>query len=170
MDKYGFIFDQSYNLEKDYIYKIICEYFDYPDLQKVKDDSQFSTYLCKASGSLINQQRYIIAITEKDNFSIGTRFNLKDLSWISFQTRTLSTKYEKVPTHFYTQKKKEPYTFPIQGYKRDMKITNYECPKINGLYINLIHTKPNDLWEYPPQGTVGSALETYQTVLSFSKD
>ena len=41
MEKYGKIYDQTFNPTKDKVYYIINEYYDNPNVKKIKDDKNW---------------------------------------------------------------------------------------------------------------------------------
>ena len=157
----------DYDPLKEYVYKSFVEYFNNPIMSKIKDDhnSNLSVYACKTVCMLINKCRYIIATVQKDSYQIGTRFNLDEIEWVNFQTRVLEGKYN-VPSHSFQSTSKFPMNSQITEYSKDENITSYNCEHFK-IKVHLLHTKDNNLWEYTRLGNLSSALETYQTIITF---
>lgn len=147
-------------------YSLLVDYFDNPVFEKLKNEDGYSIYICKIYSLLLNENRYLIAITEPDNYPIKKKIPLSDLKWISFQTRILSDNKDVIQ-HSYTIKKKYQ-SLHIQKSLQDnsmsiYQMTNNEFP----IEITLLHTKNNE-YEYPTNGNLVSCLETYQTIIVFS--
>ena len=85
------------------------------------------------------------------------------MEWISFQTRTLKNKYN-LPIHYPNNNNNCKYL--LHETKKDMKITSYNCPDLR-IQVHLLHIRPNNLWEYPPEKSLATAFETYQCVITF---
>ena len=151
-------------------YHLLSEYYDNPILQKLKNNDGYSVYICKIYSLLLNESRYLIAITDIDNNPTNKYISLKDLNWISFQARVLnSQEYDnmEIIKHSYTVKKTLSYHFSVSkmSQNKEMSIyhlSNQEYP----IEITLLHTKNNE-FEYPSHGTLVSCLETFQTIISF---
>ena len=152
-----------YDPKKENVYKTFCDYFNYPQMIKIKDDETNSHYMIKMSSMMINVSRYLIALVPKDENPVGTRTNLQNLKWDSFQTRTLKTKFN-LPIHYINDKSNCKYK--LIGTDRNMKITSYTCKDLE-INVYLLHTRDNNLWEYPPEGNLEMAFETYQCVVTF---
>jgi hypothetical protein len=164
MSEYGFMLN-NVDPSKDYVYKSFVKHFNNPVMSKMKDSDGFSLYACKTTCMLINKCRYIIALVPKDSYQLGTRFNLSEIEWINFQTRILVGKYD-VPVHSFQPVVEYPMDSEITEYEKNVNITSYNCEHFK-LKIHLLHTKENNLWEYTPKGKLSSALETYQTIITF---
>lgn len=149
-------------------YQLISNYFDDPQLQKVKDENAFSFYVCKIQTLLLNEFRYLVAIVNKDESPIGTTRSLSDLKWISFQTRILeSDTYYNVTKHSYQIKNTRKFYFKVSSISSCSEHTIYSLDSNEyPIQILLIHQK-GLYQEYPITGTLVSCLETYQTIISF---
>jgi len=157
----------DYDPLKDYVYKSFVEYYNDPNMSKIKNDenNNLSVYACKTVCMLINKCRYIIATVPKDSYQIGTKFSLSQIEWINFQTRVLEGKYN-VPSHSFQSTSNFPMNSKIIEYSKDENITSYNCDHFK-IKVHLLHTKDNNLWEYTRMGKLSSALETYQTIITF---
>lgn len=159
-----FLFDPK----KYAFYDLVTEYFSNPNLQKVKDDQEFSIYVCKMETLLLNECRYLVVIIHSDKMAIGTIRRLSELKWVSLQTRILqSDTYFNVVSHAYQIQNSLKFHFAVKqkSTAKDKSVYVFE----NNEYpvdITLLHLKGN-LYEYPMTGSFISCLETYQTVLTF---
>lgn len=154
------------NPEKDYTYKLIASYFDNPTTKKInKDDSKFSIYMAKFPCLLLNEQRYLVAVVPKDNFPPGHFERLDNLRWVSLQVRNLTEPHPDLPLHNYEQKQDDIYDKAITIESRSKQISVYVVEDLP-LKISLLHTKGFE-YEYPNEGTLVAALETFRTILQF---
>jgi hypothetical protein len=152
------------------LYEIIDDYFDSPILEKIQDNQNISVYMCKISTLLASlEQRYLIAITNKDNNSIGRRLSLSNINWKSFQTRTLvpnSSNY-KIISHSYSPKNNDRFnSIFVNLLKRYEDHTEYffEDKNYNKFIVSLLHKNKN-LYEYPESGNLPACLETFKTII-----
>ena len=147
---------------------MFVEYFNNPTLVKSKDDNQHSMYLCKLYCLLNRECRYIIVFTEKNDSHPGTLEELKNLKWVSLQTRTLPDNYENSVdmVHGYEPEGKGPLLAQIEKTNISEKATTYECYEFP-LVITLLHTKKNTADSYQKTGNIIKALETFQTIITF---
>ena len=162
--KYGVMLS-NYDPTKEYVYKSFVDYYNNPIMSKIKNDNQFSVYMCKTTCLLMNKCRYLIATINKDNYQIGTRFNLNEIDWENFQTRVFVGKYD-VPVHSFEPIEKPPMDSKIIEYDKNEIITSYNCIHF-GIKVHLLHTKENNIFEYSPIGKLSSALETYNSIITF---
>jgi len=109
--------------------------------------------------------RYIVVIVEDNSFPIGHQTYLSNLDWVSFQTRTL----ENPPIEMKTQTSKPKMT-PVVASK--IKVTEkkddryvYLCDNYL-VRVELLFTKDDDT--YADSGTIQSAIDTYNCVISFT--
>lgn len=162
---YGELVDDTYHPQQDYIYSLIVKYFKNPSLTKVKNQNQFSMYVCKIYGLLSKEHRYIIAFTHLNNDPVGTMERLNDIKWINLQTRTLFENMQ-CNTHSYIPSNDTPLNVNISRKETTKQSSMYTCPSLP-LSIVLLHTAKKDASSYQNEGTIVAALETYETILSF---
>jgi len=153
--------------ERDYIYQLVYNYYDNPTMIKVKDaDDRFSMYACQLPCLLMNEKRYLIVLGHKDYNTVGDGQELKDFRWISFQARSLQEEaYKNLPIHNYKIKREDKYMIPLKIKSRSNEISIYDT-ELPPLTVSLLHCK-NQEYEYPNEGNLVSALETFQTVLQW---
>jgi len=169
MSHYGQLFadeDEIRDEERDhsYIYKYFDDYFNHPDMVKIKNINSHSMYMCKTYCLLSNECRYIIVFVAVDDNKINVSLPLIELKWISIQTRTLSTKYD-IPSHGYQPKRGGPLQVPINRVKFDNDTSYYSCTSLP-IVITLLHNDKGE-HEYQASGNVISAIETYNTIIVF---
>ena len=163
MTQYGEYLN-AFDPDKDMIYKLIDIYFDSPTLYKYKDTNDgHSVYITRVSCLLGNEYRYLIAVVKKDNMSIRHKEKLSNLYWVSFQTRKLNEieMLSGLPEHSYQVKQR--------GYQNKIELTNKN--NLTSIYktnIPIIITLLHNQSEYQDNGFLNSALETYQTIITFS--
>ena len=157
----------NYEFGKDILYKNIDEYFKHPTMVKIKNVGNYSMYMCKMYCLLSNQCRYIIAFIIDDNLPLGSQKLLKNLHWESFQTRTLDDNHE-LKSHGYQPTRASPLNKFIKRIDQNKESSTYLCEDFS-LIITLLHTDqhPN---QYKDEGNVLTALETYQTILTFKPE
>jgi hypothetical protein len=72
-----------------------------------------------------------------------------------------------LPVHNFSIKRDDRYKITLRLKSRAKDITIYE--EDSGLFeVSLLHTRNNE-FEYPNEGTLVSALETYQTLIYWKK-
>lgn len=165
MFRYGQLIDADYDPSKNESYNALSDYFNDPSLKKLKDSNGYSMYICKIYSLLGKEQRYLIVFVVKDSTPVGHSANLSDLRWESLQTRTLEEHYDLLP-HSYRAVNKPPLNDQIEVISRDENKSVYNSVKLP-LVITLLHSKKNSLYQYSPKGTVVTALETFQTIITF---
>jgi len=163
MLQYGHTFDQTFDPTKTNTYNLFVSIYKDPVLTKTKDTGNSSVYMGKTSCLLINECRYLIATVSHDDNQPGTKINLSKLNWTNFQTRTLKGKFPCDTCNSANITLSSP---SLELIERTDKYTQYKNDEHN-IKISLLHTKTNNLYEYPNGGDIISALELYQTVISF---
>jgi len=160
-------------VNRDYIYQLISSYYDNPIMKKIKEMNQMSMYMCKLP-CLLNEKRYLVAMTsiyKGQEEPIGNEMRLSDLRWKTFMARVLSDELfeQSAPQHHYEIKRDDMYFIPLQIKSRNMEISVYTASSYPHIIISLLHTQ-NYIHQYPNEGNLISALETFQTLLSWKDD
>jgi len=163
MLRYGHTFDQTFDPAKTNTYGLIISIYKDPILTKTKDDGKKAVYMGKTSCLLINECRYLIATVDHDANNVGAKVNLSTLNWTDFQTRTLKGKFACDTCGSANLTLQSP---SLELVERNPHYTQYKSGEHN-IKVSLLHTKTNNLYEYPESGDIISALELYQTVISF---
>jgi len=163
MSRYGHTFDQTFDPAKTNTYGLITSIYKDPILTKTKDDGKKAVYMGKTSCGLINECRYLIATAPHDANDVGAKVNLSELNWTDFQTRTLKGKFTCDTCGSANITLESP---SLELVTRNQEYTQYKSDQ-HKIKVSLLHTKTNNLYEYPEKGDIISALELYQTVISF---
>ena len=156
----------AYEPEKDALYGYFDDYFKHPVMTKIKNVNDLSMYMTKTYCLLTNECRYIVAFTKEDYDAVGAKKELKSLSWVSLQTRTLADKH-KLQSHDYQPRAIGPLNKKIVRTHINDSSSTYKCEGLP-LTITLLHTKKETESEYQRFGNVVSALETYQTIVTLN--
>ena len=156
-----------FSIENQYVYDLISSFYGDILLQKIRDENeQHSLYGARLPSLLLNEKRYMFV-----QCPISTLFQrkLKDTSWLTLQLRTLENDdgFFNLPLNNNSVKREEKYFLPLQVSSRDNQITVYLCSKAP-IQVSLLHTKGIE-YEYPNDGNLVSALETYQTIIQFAQ-
>lgn len=148
--------------EKEYIYDILSEYYDNPLLYKIKSENGVSIFGIQLPSLLLNEKRFLIVTF---NGSIYEQQRLRNIPWTTLQVRTLTNnnEYNNLPIFKYKVKRFAVYNEPLKVITRTKDITHYKTKELP-IEVSLLHTKGLE-YEYPNEGTLISALETFQTVI-----
>lgn len=158
----------SYDPTKNHVYEAFTDYFNNPTMVKIKNVKNFSMYMVKIYAMLGNAYRYLIVFIPSDFEPIGTKKSLQKCEWVSLQTRTLEDQHT-IPPHNYQKNLRPPLNQQIKIHDRSMERSVYKAESFP-LDITILHTRKKHLHQYHPTGTIISALETFQTIISFNKD
>jgi hypothetical protein len=165
MIKYGQIIDSGFEPSKIHIYNAFVEYYKNPIFTKIKNINGFSVYMVKIYAMLGNAYRYLILFVTQDINPLQFTTPMKNIEWISLQTRTLED-HHKLSPYIYRAESLPPLNQLITAIERDDEkcvYTSVDYP----LSITLLNTKKNCKYQYQEKGTIASALETFQTIINF---
>ena len=165
MEKYGKVFDQTFNIDKERAYRLINEYFDNPDMKKIKNDDNESIYMAYNNTQLLTNNQFIICTCVKDNHPIGTIKKLISIKWDAFQTRMLDFDKSNHLKFSYIAKNTPKFMSKLVVSDRTQFITKYICKEYN-LYISLLHENKHE-YEYPDIGILNQSLESFKTIITF---
>lgn len=150
--------------ERDGIYALITEYYDNPILYKIKNMNNLSMYAIQLPCFLLNEKRYLIALINQDDNPFNYGQYLKDLRWKTLMIRSLEDEnLQSLPIHNYSIKRDDKYKIPLKIKSRNNDISIYEC-NLGLIEVSLLHTRNNE-FEYPNEGNLVSAFETFKTLL-----
>ena len=143
--------------EKEYIYDIFSNYYDNPLLYKIKDENGFS----------LNEKRFLIVTTKG---TLEQQKRLRNIPWLTLQVRTLTNnnQYNHLPVFKYKVKRLPEYNEPLVVQSRTKEITHYKTSKLP-INVSLLHSKGLE-YEYPNDGTLISALETFHTIIKWNDE
>lgn len=153
--------------ERQKVYELVISHVGNPLMKKTRVENNYSIYMVEVASMLLNEKRFFIALVLNDQRPLGTTDYLSNIKWASFQSRSLQEAYPlDIPVHNYVVSRGMASSIVIMVSSRDRSVTNYTADKISGLVVSLLHTK-NQEYEYPNEGNIASALETFQTILQF---
>jgi hypothetical protein len=165
MSQYGELLGE-YEPEKDSVYMIFTDFYNNPGMTKTQETKTQSVYMTRIHSLLSNTYKYLIAMVPKDSSSLGVEKDMVNLKWNVFQTRSMKDKRKLKPHHY----------MPARGTALDAKITRTEETKesstysVNNLPIKITLLNTADMsHDYHANGSVLSALETFQTVVTFTQ-
>lgn len=168
MIEYGEYLNE-YSPTEEYYTNLLNSYFDNPVMTKVQNVNGMSIYSCKVHSMLSVDKRFILCNTKLDNFPIGYKTSLKDISWECLQTRAKNIpNYDTGIPHRYNIKKTEEYRIPLYIEKRESSSCTYRTNKDTTLCITLL-TEGKTPYIYGAEGNLVSALETFATLITFKK-
>ena len=164
--KYGQVIEDIVDINNAGIYNLFTYYFDNPTMKKISEQGVSSVYSAKLNSGLMLDNKYLIAVTNMDNTKMGDLRRLSELKWNSIQTRTLREN-SNGPTFSYNPKKTKPFSEKIFLTKREANSSVYRHENLRELSVTLLNSEKMQ-FEYPPEGTLKAALETYRTVIVLS--
>jgi len=165
MSTYGMVIDEE--VEHNALLDYFDEYFNHPTFYKIKDiETKYSLYMVKTYCLLNTQCRYIIIIVPYDTNPPLTPLKLRGVNWFSLQTRELSENH-KIPSHAYQPTPFPPLNKKIERVEQSESMSTYIC-KDYPLTIKLLQKK--GINEFQNKGTIISALETYQTIITHGNE
>lgn len=145
------------------LYKIFHNYYDNPLMEKMKSTENQTIYGIEIPSMLMSEKRYLLATVNKTMDTEMLR--LSEIFWDSLQVRTFpaSTFLHKFQKHKFILKREPIYYSKLYIKNRNKKISTYTSD-LSGVEISLVHSKDLE-FEFPNEGTLISALETYQTIV-----
>lgn len=148
--------------EQQFFYDILVDYYDNPTLYKIRDDDNISVFGVQVPSYLLNDKHYIICTCP---LTIDSMLPLREIPWTSFQTRASQNElYSNLPKIQYKKKRDAKFQIPLEIVSRDTKVSVYKTVKESPLKVSLLHVKGIE-YEYSNEGTLHTALETFQTII-----
>lgn len=148
------------------VYTHIDEYFENPQMTKIKNVENYSVYAVKIHCLLNNVRKYVMVFVDIDIFPNGHMKRLIDLKWHKLQTRMLEDNHN-IKIHTYTPRRYEPLMVDIfQTNVDENGYTYYKCKNnVYPLEVILLPAKKTD-GIYQQNGSLVVAIETYNTIVS----
>jgi hypothetical protein len=146
------------------IHDILNKYYNNPVCTKLSNSGDYSMYWVRISSFLSNSKRYLIIMVDRDVFMIGDTRKLSDLKWRVFQARNVPDD-KQIAFHTYQASNRPPFNTKCTLENRGDQSTDYILEGFP-IRITLLHTNDTK-YQYPDAGTLASALETFETVLTF---
>lgn len=166
MSQLGQLINPYYDPRKNEVYEAFNLFFGNPAMEKIKNVNGFSVYMTKIHCLLGKTHRYLIVFVDQDLNPNGFSLRMEECEWISLQTRTLEENHD-MKSHVFNVSRNSTLSQKIDIVSRDDEQTVYKA-EVYPLIITLLNTKKNNVYQYQSKGTIISALETYQTIVSFS--
>jgi hypothetical protein len=165
MSTYGLVIDDE--VEHDALLDYFDDYFNHPTLYKIRDvEGKYSLYMVKIHCLLNTQFRYIIMIIPIDTNPLHAPIKMRGIKWVALQTREL-TENHKIPSHRYQPSTLSPLNKKIERVEQTETSSIYFCTDYP-LTVKLLHKK--GINEFQNKGTLISALETFQTIITHGRD
>jgi hypothetical protein len=159
--------------EKAYIRKAFNDLYKGVVMTKTNEYNQepygvYGIYKARLNSYTMGDNNIIIAIVPDDDLPLGTRKLIDSLSWISFQTRVMTN----------VKKDLNGFNLPMQSYMiKGDSILNDRIKAIKETNTKMIYTtsnlplkveilKINDEDSFSEEGSIISALEVFQTVVT----
>ena len=133
-------------------------------MTKLKYDQKtnISSYYVKIYSQLLNKYHYLIVSIKNNYDPINKKVYLKNLKWISLQTRILDTNYNINTINYNNTNLNDIFLYVSD---RQNNFTTYKSKFIN-IIVYVLHTKDNNLYEYPQKASLSQALEEYKTLIN----
>jgi len=149
-------------------YDLFASYYNDPQMVKIRNQGDYSMYGVRLPCFLLNESRYLIVLCPVDVYEVHTKRPIRDLRWLSLQARSLHEEgLTHLPTHTYSIKRGRKYEIPLRMIHRTETATTYTTTP-ESIHVALLHTRKNNEYEYSQEGNLVSALETFQTVITWS--
>ena len=131
--------------------------------------NNLSVYKCPIECLLCNGTRFIVTIVENDNGMIGSTKQLSNIPWISFQTRYEENgddiiRKHNMQGHKYAKPAKTILDDVITQTRIKENSLVYNC---DNLPLEIEILKQNKDEDYAETGSVSSALELFNTIITF---
>jgi len=163
---YGVPIDNDFKPDRDYVYDMFIEYFNNPEMAKIKNENGLSMYLTKTYCLTSTTCRYIIVFVPQNNSPLGSSEYLKDLKWVSLQTRTLEEKFSSIKYHGYIPEEKGPLLAKIHRMDITKEVSTYKCDDYP-IIVTLLHDTKKNSDTYQNSGNIVIALETWNTIVTW---
>ena len=126
----------------------------------------YRVYAAKIHTMLSTAHRYVMAFVELDNAPVGAREPLENLRWEFLHCRTLQDNHNLQP-HLYKPRRFHPLMKKIQRVAQSERGYTYSVEGYPLIVTLLPRLKGQG--EYQPTGAIAPALETYNTIVSWSQ-
>jgi len=165
----GTYIDSSYSVDIINVYKYFSDYFENPQLKKIKTmPTGFGLYACQVKSHLAKDRRYIFVFIHSTEFS-GDTCSLSDVKWNILQTRTIPEIYSVPICAYNTFKNIQGDTTEIFLDHRGDTEYKYKSKRdpFTSLAIILLLSK-NQTQPYSDVANIKTAIENYNTIFAIS--
>lgn len=145
------------------LYQIFYNYYDDPIMTRISTSEKETVFAVEIPSLLLSEKRFLILNSHRKYHH--EKVSMSSIFWHSLQVRTVgtTTNFPKVDKHIFSVKREPIYYTKLYIKERSEDISTYSSD-LNGIHVSLLHTKKLK-FEYPNEGTLISALETYQTIV-----
>jgi hypothetical protein len=159
------IISNNSNNNNKYVYSLFVSYYNDPIMIKLKYDKNTNTssFYVNIYSQLLNKYHYLIVNIYNNEHPINTKIYLRNLNWFSLQTRILEQNYN-IDTINYNSNNLDNILLNIVDRKNN--ITTYQSKYLNNIKVFVLHTKDNNLYEYPEKASLSQALEEFKTLVN----
>ena len=162
MNNYTFIND-SEDVKTYHLRSLFSSYFNNPLMTKVKDENEYSVYMVEINTNTFRSKRYIICFAEIDHNPVEYKARLDSLQYKILQTRTLTNTYN-LNIHNYRIDKNHMFSkYFIKMVNNKNNTYEYRVENNMGIHIFLLNDNKRS---YNHSGTMSSAIETYNTIIT----
>jgi hypothetical protein len=152
------------------VYSLFNDYYSSLIFTKTEDKHKYSIYCAQLHCQLCVMRRYIILFVPFDRKPVGTQLPISELAWVNLQSRTLRSDFGLVPQP-HSPKESPLSEIAIVVKERKIEKTIYSVPNLPNINVSLLPKtdtpKQSNTYDYPDEGTIALALETYYTTVSF---
>ena len=167
MAHYGQLIDAGEPYKENFT-RLLAKFYGNPILIKIDTANGYSMYVGRIQCLLAIEKRYLIVYLPEDSQPMGTLRSLAEMNWVNLQARTLESQFPNATLIQYEPKRLPGLDVPIFLTKRENDETTYK-PMGDDLPLVITMLTPKKLsYNYQDKGTIVSALETFQTILTWA--
>jgi len=164
----------GYDPRRDFIYDTIAGYFQNPSMVKIppREETGMDLFAVRVSSMLLKDRRFLFVLAPPDaTMPFGTVQPLRSIQWEVLQARSVvdDDDLAMLPVMKYDIRRDafRDYRLIMDNGTEDW--TSYRVQPLLPIRVHLLHRKKGR-HEYSTEGTIVAAIETYQTILSFTNN
>lgn len=146
--------------------ELFNEYFSSLTFHKIKENGEYSLYYSRVVTQTMSGYKYVIATVNRDTNIPGTKKKIKNLDWVTLQTRELRDEYLIKPCELVVTRSIENIFSQIMLTlkSRTDSLTTYDIENNQyPLEACLIHKKDYDM--YPDRLALNTAIKSFKFLL-----
>jgi len=152
--------------EKNHIRDLFLEYYGEQKMVKIKNNAKYGIYAIRMLGGTLKEDQFLAVVEEQDHKPIGFVKYLSAIKWSSLQTRKIKENFNTFGINNIIEK--TPFTSTeIYLSSSDPKKSTYRTKNGYPLIISLLNRKLGETNRYNSKGTIHSALNTFNCVVTF---
>lgn len=164
----------GYDPRRDFIYDTIAGYYQNPSMIKIppREETGMDLFAIRVSSMLLKDRRFLFVLCPPDpTIPVGSRLPMRSIQWEILQARSIvdDDDLASLPVMKYDIQRNAFKDYRLIRDNGTDDWTSYRSSPSLPLIIHLLHRKKGR-HEYSAEGTIVAALETYQTILTFTKD